>query len=198
MSGITTVEGYPFPLESDFADVQDAFRLATAIDADLRAEQAPFRAFMGRPSFIGRCTANQSGYLSGTQLMPVGAVEWDNTGGLAGNNSPYWLQPNAQPPSWWLVGTTILVNPTGATVAGEMNMGMLQVATTNQVTSLVTTTNYYQRNDDSATNGEWLNVFTMAALYQGQVNAGLILNGTTQKAIENGSRIWGVYLGPVT
>lgn len=198
MSGFTTTEGYPYPAETDAADVQDAYRLAMAIDQDLRSEQAPFRAFVGRPSFIGRCTANQSGFISGTQQMPVGAVEWDNTGGLIGGGSPYWTQPNSQSPSWWLFGATILVVPTGAQVAGEMNMGFIEVATTDQVTQLISYSDFYQRNDDSQTNGEWLNVFCMAPVYQGQANAGLILNGTTTKAIQNGSRFWGMYLGPVT
>lgn len=197
MSGLTTNEGLPYPLETDFADVQDAFRLATAIDSDLRAQQKPFRDFGMRPSFIGRCTANQSGFLSGTQQLPVGAIEWDNTGGLA-LGTPYWTQPNSQGPSWWMFGATVLVVPTGSQVSGEMNMGFIQIATTDQVTEQISYTNFYQRNDDSTTNGEWLNVFCMAPLYQGQANAGLILQGTTTKAIQAGSRFWGMYLGPVT
>lgn len=197
MSGTTTTEGYPYPAQTDFADVQDAFRLATAIDQDLRAEQAPFRAFLGRPSFIGRCTANQSGFISGTQLMPVGAIEWDNTGGLT-VGSAYWLQPNSQGPSWWLFGATILVTLTGSSVSGETNMGFIEVATTDQVTQQISYSDFYQRNDDSTTNGEWINVHCMAQLYQGQADAGLILGGTTTKAIQSGSRFWGMYLGPVT
>lgn len=197
MSGTTTNEGLPYPLEADFADVQDAFRLATAIDSDIRALQAPFRTFGQRPSFIARCTANQSGFLSGQQFLPVGAIEWDNTGGVFGSNSPYWTQPNSQPPSWWMFGATILVVPTGGQVLGEMNAGFIQVATTDQVTQQISYTTYYQRNDDSTTSGEWLNVTCMAALYQGQAAAGLELQGTTQKAIQSGSRFWGMYLGPV-
>ncbi len=198
MTGLTPVEGYPYPLTSDFADVQDAYRLATAIDADLRGEQAPFRAFMGRPSFIGRQTATGSGFTAGSQNMVIGAVEWDNTGGLTVGASS-WNQPFSEGPSWWMFGTTILVNiVSGTPVVGDMCLGQLGVNTTDQVTSVVTTTNFYQRNDDTNTNGEWLNLFGMAAIYRGSVTATLNLNGSTQKAVQSGSRLWGMYLGPVT
>jgi hypothetical protein len=197
MSGTTPTEGYPYPFTSDFADVQDAYRLATAIDTDLRAEQAPFRAFMGRPSFIGRQTSNQSAYLAGQQVMQMQAVDWDNTGGvLPGFFS--WVQPFSQQPSWWLFGCTILVVPTGSTVVGDMNMAQITVSTVDQVTGLGSTSNFYQRNDDSGTSGEWLNMFAMAPIYHGQAQVALVINGSTQKAIQAGSRFWGMYLGPVT
>lgn len=198
MSATTPVEGYPYPLTPDFADVQDAFRLATAIDADLRAEQAPFRAFLGRPSFIARQTVTGSGFTAGSQNMTVGAIDWDNTGGLTVGVSS-WLQPNNQPPSWWLVGATILVNiVSGTPVVGDMNLGRISVNTTDPVTTVVSTTNFFQRNDETNTNGEWINLFGMAPIYQGSVNCSLILNGSTQKAVQLGSRFWGMYLGPVT
>lgn len=198
MSGTTINEGYPYPLEADFADVQDAFRLATAVDADLRAEQAPFRSFLGRPSFIGRATATGSGFLVGSQALVVGAVEWDNTGGLTAGSS-VWNQPFAQQPSWWLFGATILVNiVSGTPVVGEMNLGVFNITTTDPVTGVVTQTHAYQRNDESNTNGEWINIFTMAPIYQGSLQSVLILNGTTSKAVQLGSRIWGMCLGPVT
>jgi hypothetical protein len=198
MSANTPVEGYPYPLTPDFADVQDAFRLATSIDADIRAEQAPFRAFMGRPSFIGRQTVTGSGFLAGSQNLSVGAIEWDNTGGLAVGSS-VWSQPLAQQPSWWLFGTTILVNiVSGVPVVGDMNMGQIAVNTTDPVTTVVSSSNFYQRNDDTNTNGEWINFFAMAPIYQGSASCTLILNGSTQKAVQLGSRFWGMYLGPVT
>lgn len=198
MSGSTTSEGYPYPLTSDFADVQDAFRLATAIDADIRGEQAPFRAFLGRPSFIGRQTVTGSGFISGSQTMTMGAVEWDNTGGVA-PGATSWAQPSGQQPSWWLFGATILVSiVSGTPVVGDMNMGRIKVDTTDQVSQLVTSTFAYQRNDDTNTGGEWINWFVAAPIYQGAVSCSLILNGSTQKAIQLGSRLWGMYLGPVT
>ena len=196
MSGSTAVQGYPYPLTSDFADVQDAFRLVLSIDEDLRDGQAPFRAFIGRPSFIARQTVTGSGFTSGTQTFTVGAIDWDNTGGLVvGVNS--WSQPNNEAPSWWLFGATILVNPTGAAVVGDMNMARISVSTTDPATDIVTTTRHYQRNDDTNTGGEWLNVFTMAPIYQGTVSGALILSGSTQKAILAGSRLWGMRMGPV-
>lgn len=197
MSGTTANKGLPYPGEADFADVQDAFRLATAIDSDVRAVQAPFRSFGQRPSFIARCTVNQSGFISGTQQMPVGAIEWDNTGGLT-VGSGYWIQPNSQPPSWWYFGATLLVSPTGSQVLGEMNAAFISVQTTDQVTQQISNTNFYQRNDDSTTNGEWLNLTCVAPVYQGSASLFLELQGTTQKAVQNGSRLWGMYLGPVT
>lgn len=198
MSGTTPIEGYPYPLTPDFADVQDAFRLATAIDADLRGEQAPFRAFLGRPSFIGRQTANGSGFLSGSQGLSVGAIDWDNTGGLTVGQSS-WNQPFAQQPSWWMFGTTLLVAViSGTPVVGDMNMGRIAVNTTDQVTTVVSTSNFYQRNDETNTAGEWINFFAMAPIYQGSAACSLILNGSTQKAVASGSRFWGMYLGPVT
>jgi hypothetical protein len=198
MSGTTPNEGYPYPLETDFADVQDAFRLATAIDSDLRAGQAPFRAFLGRPSFIGRQTADGSSFLSGSDLVRVGAIDWDNTGGLV-VGSGFWTQPNNQQPSWWLFGCTILVSlVSGSVSVGDMTMGNIQVSTTDQVTTVVSSTNYYQRNDETNTGGEWINMFAMAPIYQGGAQCSLILNGTSLKAVGNGSRFWGMYMGPVT
>jgi hypothetical protein len=198
MSGSTVTEGYPYPLPSDFADVQDAFRLATAIDTDLRAEQAPFRAFMARPSFIGRQTSNGSGFISGSQSLVMGAVEWDNTGGLTAGASS-WSQPLSQQPSWWLFGCTVLVAIiSGTPVVGDMNMGRIQVATTDQVSGVSTNTFAYQRNDDTNTGGEWINLSMAAPLYRGSASCSLILNGSTQKSVQAGSRFWGMYLGPVT
>ncbi|HWO60946.1 MAG TPA: hypothetical protein VNO31_13035, partial [Umezawaea sp.] len=123
MSGSTTNKGYPYPLLTDFADVQDAYRLATAIDADLLADQNPFRAFEGRPSFVVRQTSNGSGFLSGTDLMNFSAVDWDNTGGAkVGANS--FIQPNSQPPSWWMFGATVLTVPiSGTPVVGDLVEG---------------------------------------------------------------------------
>lgn len=198
MSGNTTNDGFPYPLTSDFTDVQDAFRLATAVDADLRAEQAPFRNFMGRPSFIARQTATGSGFISGTQSITVGAIDWDNTGGLTvGVNS--WNQPLAQAPSWWLFGAFILTSIiSGSPVVGDMNMGRINVTTADPVTGVSSTTSNYQRNDESNTGGEWISLFTMAPVYQGSVTATLILSGSTSKAAAAGSRLWGMYMGPVT
>lgn len=198
MSGNTTTEGFPYPSTSDFADVQDAFRLATAVDAALRAEQAPFRAFEGRPSFIGRQTATGSGFTTGTQSLQVGAIDWDNTGGLTIGASS-WAQPFSQEPSWWMFGATLLVNiVSGTPVVGDMCLGRLNVTTTDPVTTVASTTSSYQRNDETNTNGEWINFFTMAPVYQGSVLCTLILNGSTSKAVQAGSRLWGLYLGPVT
>lgn len=196
MSGTTSVEGYPYPLTSDFADVQDAFRLATSIDADLRSEQAPFRAFMGTPSFIHHATANGSLFTGGSSTLTVQSIDWDNTGGLTVGNSA-WYQPFSQGPSWWMFGATLLVNISGTPVVGDMNMGQITVSTVDQVTGVSSSTSYYQRNDDSNTGGEWINLFAMAPMYQGSASLTLILNGSTSKGIQAGSRFWGVYLGPV-
>jgi hypothetical protein len=198
MTGTTANEGYPYPLTSDFADVQDAFRLATAIDADLRSAQAPFRAFEGRPAFIARQTANGSGFLTGTQSFRVQAIDFDNTGGLVLNASS-WQQPNAQQPSWWMFGGSLLTAIiSGTPVVGDMNMARLRVSTTDQVSGVVTSTDRYQRNDESNTGGELINVFTMAAVYRASVSLTLVLNGSTSKAVAATSTFWGAYLGPVT
>lgn len=198
MSGNTTVEGFPYPLTSDFGDVQDAYRLASAIDEAVRAEQAPFRAFEGRPSFICQQTSNGSGFSSGTDTFRVGGINWDNTGGLVLNASQ-WRQPNAQEPSWWMFGATLLTTAiSGTPVVGDMDMARIRVNTTDQVSNVVTATDVYQRNDETNTNGEWINLFTMAAIYRGTASLALILNGSTQKAISAGSTFWGLYLGPVT
>ncbi len=192
MSGSTATEGYPYPLESDFADVQDAFRLALAIDADLRAEQAPFRAFEGRPSFIGRQVANNSAPGS----LQLTATDWDNTGGIFTSG---WTQPTSQQPSWWLFGCTILVAIiSGTPVVGELNLGVITVTTTDQVSGVASSTSYYQRNDETNTNGEWVNFFAAAPIYQGSVQCSLLTSGTAVKAAGAGSRFWGMYLGPVT
>jgi hypothetical protein len=197
MTGTTPIEGYPYPLPAGFADVQDAFRLATEVDADLRANQAPFRAFIGRPSFIGRSTSNGSGFISGSQDVSAQAIDWDNTGGLTINQSK-WNQPNNQQPSWWMFGCTILAAIiSGTPVVGDLNMGRLNVTTTDQVTGIVTTSPFYQRNDETNTGGEWINLFAMAPIYQGSVTAALVLNGSTQKSVQAGSRFWGFYMGPV-
>jgi len=198
MSGNTINKGYPYPLTSDFADVQDAYRLAIAIDADLRADQAPFRAFESRPSFVVRQTSNGSGFLSGTDRLKIGTIDWDNTGGAVVNNTS-WVQPVGQAPSWWLFGTTILTTAiSGTPVVGDLVMGRLSITTTDQVSAVATTTTATQRSDETNTGGEWLNVFTMAAIYRGSVSAQLLLNGSTQKAISAGSTFWGLSLGPVT
>lgn len=197
MTGTTSVEGFPYPLTSDFADVQDAFRLASAIDTDLRSEQAPFRNFMARPSFIGRQTATGSGFISGSQAMVFGAVEWDNTGGLAAGSTA-WNQPLSQGPSWWMFGTTLLVSNLAAGVVGDVVMAQLQALTVDQVTGAQSITSYYQRNDESNTAGEWINLFAMAPIYQGQAAVNLVLSGSTSKAVQVGSRFWGMYVGPVT
>lgn len=197
MTGTTSVEGYPFPLTADFADVQDCFRLAASIDADIRAEQAPFRSFLGRPSFVGRQSANGSGALAGSQSLLMNVIEWDNTGGAVAGSFP-WVQPIAQQPSWWMFGATILVAIiSGTPVVGDMTMGQISVTTTDQVSGVSSTTSFFQRNDDTNTGGEWINVWGMAPMYRGQVSAVLNLNGSTQKAVGAGSRFWGMYLGPV-
>lgn len=197
MSGTTEKQGYPYPLTTDFADVQDAYRLAMAVDTDLRGQQDPFRQFMGRPSFISRQLATGGAYQSGTGTMQTTAIDWDNTGGLVLNNS-FWSQPVSQAPSWWLFGMTILVINSGTPVVGDLVMGQLSASSIDQVTGLSTGTSFYQRNDESGAGGEWLNSFGMAAMYRGSVSANLILNGTTSKSIGAGSRFWGMYLGPVT
>lgn len=197
MPKTTSVEGYPYPLEPDFADVQDAFRLATAIDADLRAEQAPFRSFMARPSFIGRQTSNGSTFVTGTDSVIMQAIDWDNTGGIT-VPATSWLQPFVQPPSWWLFGATLLVNNAAAGTPGELVEGFISVTTADQVTGVQTTTPWYQRNDESNTGGEWLNIFAMSAVYQASVSLTLNVSGTTAKGVALGSRLWGMYLGPVT
>jgi hypothetical protein len=86
----------------------------------------------------------------------------------------------------------------GTPVVGDMNMGRLQIDTTDQVSGLVTSTFAYQRNDETNTAGEWVNLFSMAPVYRATVSLALILNGTTQKAVATGSTFWGLYLGPVT
>lgn len=198
MSESTPIEGFPYPLTADFADVQDAFRLASAVDADLRDKQEPFRSFIGRPSFIARQTATGSGFIVGLQTLTFGAIDWDNTGGLTIGQSS-WSQPNNQQPSWWMFGATILVAVvSGTPVVGDLNMGQISVNTTDQVTDLVSTSTFSQRNDETNTGGEWINLFAMAPIYQGSVSATLTLNGSTQKSIQAGSRLWGMYLGPVT
>lgn len=196
MTGSTVNEGFPYPLTSDFADVQDVFRLATAVDRELRAQQAPMRAFMGRPSFIGRLTANMSTFLSGTQSMTIQAIDWDNTGGLTVGTTS-WRQPFAMAPSWWLFGSTMFTNVAVAPVVGEGVMSELQLTTVDQVTNVSSTTGFYQRNDESNTSGEWINNFAMAAMFRGSATSQLHLNGTTLKGMQAGSRLWGMYLGPV-
>lgn len=198
MSGSTTNKGYPYPLTTDFGDVQDAFRLATAVDADLRADQAPFRAFEGKPSFVTRQTSNGSGFTSGTDYLKFNTSDWDNTGGLTVGNTA-WYQPTGSPPAWWMFGATILtVSISGTPVVGDLVEGRIQISTTDQVSGLSTLSYSTQRNDESNTNGEWVNVWTMAAIYNGHASAILELNGSTQKAISAGSTFWGFYLGPVT
>lgn len=198
MSGSTANEGFPYPLTTDFADVQDAYRLATAVDEAVRAEQAPFRTFLARPSFIARTTATGSGFLAGSSTATFGAIDWDNTGGLTVGASS-WSQPNSQQPSWWLFGAMIFVSiVSGTPVVGDMVMGRIAVSTTDQVTDVVSTTNFYQRNDETNTVGEWINFFGMAPIYHGSASMTLFLNGSTQKAIAANSRLWGMYLGPVT
>lgn len=197
MTGNTVNEGFPYPLTTDFADVQDAFRLVTAIDTNLRAEQAPFRAFEGTPSFIGRQTATGSGFTAGSQTLRVQAIDWDNTGGLV-LNSASWSQPLAQQPSWWMFGANVLVNNAATPVVADMTMAQLTVTTVDPVTGISSSTNLYQRNDETNTGGEQIIVFTQAAIYQGSVSCTLWLNGTTQKSVALGSRLWGIYLGPVT
>lgn len=197
MPGTTAVEGYPYPLEPDFADVQDAFRLASAIDTNLRSEQAPFRSFMARPSFIGRQTANGSTFTTGSDTVIMQAIDWDNTNGLTVSTGS-WSQPFSQAPSWWLFGSTLLVNNAAAGVPGELVEAEMSVTTADQVTGVQSTTNWFQRNDESNTNGEWLNVFAMSAVYQATVTLSVNVSGTTAKGVASGSRLWGMYLGPVT
>lgn len=197
MSGTTVNEGYPYPLLPDFADVQDAFRLATAIDKGVRAAQAPFRAFMSPPSFIGRQTSAGGLFQAGTDVMSMQAIDWDNTGGLTIGDSS-WRQPLAMPPSWWLFGGTMATVNSGAGVVGEGVMAAIECTTLDPVTNIATTTDFYQRNDESNTSGEWINVFGMLPLYKGSARLQLMLNGTTSKGIQLGTRFWGVYLGPVT
>jgi hypothetical protein len=197
MSANTAIEGYPYPLTSDFADVQDVYRLATAIDTDLRSEQAPFRAFLARPSFIARQAANSSTFLSGSQTLSMTAIEWDNTGGAIAGNS-FWTQPFSQPPSWWLFGSTIMLNNAATGVVADLVMAQLAITTADQVTGVQTTSQFFQRNDETSTGGEWLNVFAMAPIYQGSAGALININGTSLKGIGAGSRLWGMYLGPVT
>lgn len=196
MTGSTVNVGLPYPLTADFADVQDAFRLASAVDAGLRADQAPLRAFLARPSFIGRQAADGGAFQSGSDGLQITAIDWDNTGGLV-LNAFTWQQPRAMAPSWWLFGSTIFVT-VAAPVAGDGVQAKLQCSTVDQVTGLTTTSNFYQRNDESNTGGDHLNMFGMAAMYRGSANMSLMLNGTTNKSLRGGSRFWGMYLGPVT
>jgi hypothetical protein len=196
MSGNTTNEGFPFPLSGDFADVQDAYRLAQAIDSDLRGQQNAYRTFMGRPSFIGMQSATQSGVTQNCQVLQMGTVEWDNTGGLSPGGT-LWTQPISQPPSWWMFGATVRVNPTGSQVVGDLNVASILVQTTDQVTGLFSLTQFDQRNDDTNTNGEWINLFAMAPIYRGLAEVQACFWGSTAKGILAGSRFWGMYLGPV-
>lgn len=198
MSGTTANRGYPYPSESDFADVQDAYRLAMAIDADVRQEQAPFRALMGRPSFIGRQTANGTFFQSGNDGIRMTAVDWDNTGGV--NPGDYsWRQPLNQPPSWWMFGLNVLMNNNGTATVLDAVEAYISVQTTDQVTGVSTSTNFWQRNDETNNGGEWLIVTAMAPIYHGFASGNIQINSsTTTKGVGAGSRFWGLYLGPVT
>jgi hypothetical protein len=197
MSGITTTQGYPYPLTPDFLDVQDAFRLATAVDTDLRGANAPFRSWLNTPSFIGRSTANSTAITNGSVSFTVGAIEWDNTGQL--NTGVFgWSQPTSQGPSWWLFGANLILFESGTPTVNDMCIAQMNITTQDQVTGISTTTQYWQRNDDSNTNGEWLNVFAMAPIYRGNMTMEFDANGATAKGVSSGSRIWGIYLGPVT
>lgn len=197
MTGNTTYEGYPYPLETDFADVQDAFRLATAVDADLRAAQAPFRSFLSRPSFIALQSSTQSGVIAGSEILQTQTIEWDNAGMLTAGGT-VWKQPLSQPPSWWLFGATVRVSPTGTPTAGDLNLAQIVVQTTDVVTGVLTTTNFWHRIDDTVTGGDWMNVFGMAPVYHGQAFVRAWFDGSVAKGILAGSRFWGLYLGPVT
>ena len=195
MSGTTSIEGYPYPFTSDFADVQDAFRLATAIDSDLRGDQAPMRQFIGTQSFIMRQTVAGSTFQSGTDNMDFDVIEWDNTGGIATAGTSTWVQPYEQPPSWWLFGATMFV--AGTPTLGDMAMARIYASTVDPITGVFTTSTFSQRNDDSNTSGEWINLFAMFPLYKAGVSLGITLNGTTNRGIGVGTRLWGMYLGPV-
>lgn len=197
MSGNTTNQGYPYPVLSDFADVQDAFRLAQAVDSDLRAAQGPMRSFMARPSFIARQTANSATQSTGGISMSVGAIDWDNTGGVSIGGSG-WVQPLSQGPSWWLFGATLLVNTPTTPVLGDLTMAEIKTGYADPITGVLTETVHFQRNDDSNTAGEWINTYTMAQVNKGYANLVLKLNGSTAKGFGTGSRFFGLYLGPVT
>lgn len=197
MTGNTTNEGYPYPLVGDFGDVQDVFRLASAIDTDLRAAQAPFRSFLSRPSFIGLQATTQAGAANTSQFLQTQTIEWDNAGMLSAGGT-LWTQPLSQPPSWWLLGTTVRVNPTGTPSAGDLNLAEILVQTTDPVTGVATLSTYFQRNDDTVTGGEWMNMFVVVQAYHALAEVIATFDGSVPKGILAGSRFWGMFLGPVT
>lgn len=201
MSGTTSVEGYPYPNTTDFADVQDPYQLAVAVDADLRSKRAAFAGYLGRPSFIYRNSLIGTSFTSGT-IVPCtfDVVEWDNTSGAGTQGGTAFSQPFSPAPEWWMFGLNLNLSIVSGTPAvGDLNLGQIQIATTDQVSGVQTTTSYYQRNDDTNTAGERIFLFAFAPIYHGVVTPLLSLNGSaTKAAAAGGCRFWGMKLGAVT
>lgn len=198
MSGTTPNEGFRYPLETDFTDVQDVYQLATGVDRRVRDFDAVFNAAVRPLAFVGRVTANGTGFTNGTDVMQIGATEWDTTGGL---QTAGWSQPRNDPPSWWMLGMDLLVVVTAGTpTVGDHIEAVLSVDTVDPVSGLTSTVNIRNKHTESNSGGERIYAAGIVPIWHGFLSGVISLYGsaTASKTYGAGSRMWGWRLGTVS
>lgn len=217
MTGLTDPDLLPFGTLPDFGDVQQYFELAMRVDAIAQAADQAFnvsyrpKAFMlhgSAPLVLGTGT-------TGSQLSGFwNTVDWNTSGGRLPSGST-WGQDPAEPPSWWLIGSNIMLSTTSGTASTSTHFSLYQVASTvdpvtgqgsfvyaNGTPSGSGRYTGFRLNVESQSGGEQLSIATVIPLYQGTV-ATLVnvytpaAGDTANRSVLANSSFWGVRLGKV-
>lgn len=196
MSGLTTNEGITFPLTTDFADVQDFFRIAYKADALIRAYDTTFKASARKMAFCAKTTVNGTNFTTGAVNIFTDTVEWDTTrNGISGGS---FNQPTDDVPSWWLFGGNVAVAIiSGTPTVGDKVEAQIQVATIDPVSGVQTVTKMRSKRNETNTGGEQIPIIGAAKIYHATVTLAMSYygSGTATIAPSSGCRFWGYRLG---
>jgi hypothetical protein len=199
MTTNTPNEGFVEPLQTDFADVQGIYDFAAQVDTRLHAYSSTFGAADSPLAFVARSSAD-TGAIGSSVVQPnFDVTEFDSTnnGGIFFT----WVQPLADPPSWWMFGFHVI----GKTVSGTPAVtdhvwGQITVSSADPVSGDYSLVNLTSNNIDTNTGGEHIVVLGMASCYHASVSCYYHTQRTSgaTSSCAAGSRFWGLRLGPVS
>lgn len=195
MSATTPYESIRYPLESDFADVQDFYQLAIRVDQRIRDLDATFNAAVRPLAFLGHSSANSSGLGTGELTVNIDVVDWDPSGLLVGGD---FAQPVYDVPSWWFIGLSVsFVTLSGTLTVGDHAEARIDTETTDPVSGLTSTGLLRRKTTETNSGGERLVVTGIVKLFQGLATPGIAYYGSTsgQKAAGAGAHFWAFRLG---
>lgn len=200
---VTPNKGLLYPAPGAFIDAQDSYNLAIGADALERNYINQLLAAATPTAFLYRTTANgPTG--SSTQSFFAGTTvaDYDNTGTVFANSGSLgWTQNAAEPLSYYLLGYNMqLLITSGTATAGNNIVGQMAVTSTDPLSGLTSTSNFYKSTFETVNGGEQIQGMAVVKIYQGAMFPSISftnLGGTAVYAVGTGSRSWGLRLGTV-